>query len=137
MSMDWLFHTSAPSSAPFWFSSTQTSYSPIIRGCDHTKVAGRSPSLPVVAEAVATALAGKASAPSGINILVLMRPVCFVVGPPGFEPESRESKSQSLDQASRRPHSLHEQRNHQIRQSLTKNFLDFSCQWFFSLDRTI
>ena len=26
-----------------------------------------------------------------------------LVGPPGFEPESRESKSQSLDQASRRP----------------------------------
>ena len=27
----------------------------------------------------------------------------ILVGPPGFEPESRESKSQSLDQASRRP----------------------------------
>ena len=29
-----------------------------------------------------------------------------LVGPPGFEPESRESKSQSLDQASRRPLSV-------------------------------
>ena len=27
----------------------------------------------------------------------------MLVGSPGFEPESRESKSQSLDQASRRP----------------------------------
>jgi hypothetical protein len=29
-----------------------------------------------------------------------------VVGPPGFEPESIEPKSTSLDQASRRPHSV-------------------------------
>jgi hypothetical protein len=29
-----------------------------------------------------------------------------VVGPPGFEPESIEPKSTSLDQASRRPHTL-------------------------------
>ena len=37
-----------------------------------------------------------------------------LVGPPGFEPESREPKSQSLDHASRRPLSLREQRNQQI-----------------------
>ena len=40
-----------------------------------------------------------------------------MVGPPGFEPESRESKSQSLDQASRRPLHSADQRIHQIFQS--------------------
>jgi hypothetical protein len=38
---------------------------------------------------------------SGVNSGIKLR---SVVGPPGFEPESIEPKSTSLDQASRRPH---------------------------------
>ena len=67
MPMDWLFHKSPPSNTPFWFTSTQMSYSPIVSGCDHTKVTGRSPALLVVVEVFAAALDGEASAPSGIK----------------------------------------------------------------------
>ena len=38
----------------------------------------------------------------------------ILVGPSGFEPESRESKSQSLDHASRQPHVSAEQRIYQM-----------------------
>ena len=40
---------------------------------------------------------------SNSKIIPLGSKKVSMVGPPGFEPESRESKSQSLDQASRRP----------------------------------
>lgn len=70
MPMAWLFHTSAPSKAPFWFASTQMSYSPNVSGCDHTKVAGRFPVVVVMVEAFATALDGKAASPSGSKYIV-------------------------------------------------------------------
>ncbi len=38
------------------------------------------------------------------KIAVLKWPEKLMVGPPGFEPESIEPKSTSLDQASRWPH---------------------------------
>ena len=63
MPMAWLFHTSPSSNTPFWFTSTQMSYSPGVSGCDQTRVTGRSPVLLVEAFAVAD---GKAYAPSEI-----------------------------------------------------------------------
>jgi post-segregation antitoxin (ccd killing protein) len=48
--------------------------------------------------------------PNEAKIIPIGSQKSSMVGSPGFEPESRESKSQSLDHASRRPLSLQQQR---------------------------
>jgi len=64
--MAWSFQASPVSKTSFWFTSTQMSYSPIVRGGDHVNVTGSAPVASVMPMASATAFPGRASAPSGM-----------------------------------------------------------------------